>query len=93
MAFKASTQQQRSNLGHVSVDAATASDRALNSSECLGADQLVQLLKNYSRSLGLKTSITVGVIGYPNVSHCISDLSESTILTLTCSVSRWENHR
>lgn len=26
-----------------------------------------QLLKNYSRSRGLKTAITVGIVGYPNV--------------------------
>ncbi len=32
-----------------------------------GASQLLQLLKNYSRSLGLKTSLTVGIVGYPNV--------------------------
>ncbi|CEO99599.1 hypothetical protein PBRA_007332 [Plasmodiophora brassicae] len=31
-----------------------------------GADKLVQLLKNYSRSHGMKTALTVGLIGYPN---------------------------
>merc|ERR1719424_2460753 len=36
-------------------------------SEAFGGEQLLQLLKNYSRSAGLKTSITVGVVGYPNV--------------------------
>ena len=29
-------------------------------SECLGADDLLQLLKNYARNSGLKTAITVG---------------------------------
>lgn len=28
-----------------------------------GADKLVQLLKNYSRSHGMKTALTVGLIG------------------------------
>ena len=35
--------------------------------QAFGGEQLLQLLKNYSRSAGLKTSITVGVVGYPNV--------------------------
>lgn len=28
---------------------------------------MIQLLKNYCRSMGVKTGITVGIIGYPNV--------------------------
>ena len=32
-----------------------------------GADSLLQLLKNYSRSFNIKTAITVGIVGYPNV--------------------------
>jgi len=31
--------------------------------ECLGAETLLQLLKNYARSLKLKKNITVGIIG------------------------------
>jgi nuclear GTP-binding protein len=42
-------------------------EAVLVTSECLGADTLLQLLKNYSRSLGIKTAITVGVVGMPNV--------------------------
>ncbi|KAG2453369.1 hypothetical protein HYH02_001593 [Chlamydomonas schloesseri] len=37
------------------------------SATCLGADTLLQLLKNYTRNLGIKTAITVGVVGLPNV--------------------------
>eukprot|EP01102_Stenamoeba_stenopodia_P018133 TRINITY_DN6611_c0_g2_i1.p1 TRINITY_DN6611_c0_g2~~TRINITY_DN6611_c0_g2_i1.p1 ORF type:complete len:510 (-),score=190.29 TRINITY_DN6611_c0_g2_i1:40-1464(-) len=61
IAFKASTQSQRKNLGRVSgpVD--------INTSECLGADTLLRLLKNYAKNKGMKTTITVGIIGYPNV--------------------------
>ena len=32
-----------------------------------GGEDLLQLLKNYSRSLNMKTAITVGIVGYPNV--------------------------
>jgi tRNA U34 5-carboxymethylaminomethyl modifying GTPase MnmE/TrmE len=46
VAFKASTQQQRDNLGQSSVDVHVASDRTLSGSECVGADQLVQLLES-----------------------------------------------
>lgn len=53
----------------------------LTSSECLGADQLVKLLKNYCRNANIKTSITVGVIGYPNVgkSSVINSLKRSKV--------------
>jgi nuclear GTP-binding protein len=51
----------------------------MQSSECLGADLLIQLLKNYSRNLNLKTSLSVGIIGYPNVgkSSLINSLKRS----------------
>lgn len=35
--------------------------------DCLGADTLLSLLKNYSRNKNLKTAITVGIVGLPNV--------------------------
>jgi nuclear GTP-binding protein len=52
-----------------------------HSNECLGADTLIKLLKNYSRSLNIKTSITVGVIGLPNVgkSSVINSLKRSKV--------------
>lgn len=53
LAFKSSTQQQASKLGH-----GKRSHGATEVSECLGADNLIQLLKNYSRSINIKTSIT-----------------------------------
>ncbi|KAF9975465.1 Guanine nucleotide-binding protein-like 3 [Actinomortierella ambigua] len=81
IAFKASTQSQRTNLGQSNISTQLASDDMLNSSECLGADQLVKLLKNYSRNVNIKTSITVGVIGYPNVgkSSVINSLKRSKV--------------
>ncbi|KAF9428025.1 Guanine nucleotide-binding protein-like 3 [Podila epigama] len=81
IAFKASTQSQRTNLGQSNVGIDMASDDMLTSSECLGADQLVKLLKNYCRNANIKTAITVGVIGYPNVgkSSVINSLKRSKV--------------
>ncbi|KAF2077292.1 hypothetical protein CYY_001417 [Polysphondylium violaceum] len=67
LAFKCSTQNQKRNLGQSSVQPEAASKELLNATESLGAEQLLQLLKNYSRSLNIKTSVNVGIIGYPNV--------------------------
>jgi len=67
LAFKCSTQSQKRNLGQSSVQPEAASKELLNATESLGAEQLLQLLKNYSRSLNIKTSVNVGIIGYPNV--------------------------
>ncbi|KAK9726485.1 hypothetical protein RND81_05G218500 [Saponaria officinalis] len=66
VAFKCSTQEQRSNLSWKSSKAAKPSN-VLQISDCLGAETLIKLLKNYSRSYEIKKSITVGVIGLPNV--------------------------
>ena len=88
-AFKASTQEQKHNISHVSggagapgklakgslvpgaglmtASAAASFTAALSSNKCVGSEALLQLLKNYARSLDVKTSITVGIVGYPNV--------------------------
>ncbi|GMH30922.1 hypothetical protein Nepgr_032765 [Nepenthes gracilis] len=66
VAFKCSTQVQRANLGWKSSKAFKPS-HLLQTSDCLGAETLIKLLKNYSRSHEIKKSITVGVIGLPNV--------------------------
>lgn len=49
VAFKCSTQQQRSNLGWKSSKG-FKSNNTLQTSDCLGADMLIKLLKNYTRS-------------------------------------------
>lgn len=67
VAFKASTQNQLSNLGQSNVSTQLATDALLSGSKCLGADNLIKLLKNYCRNAKIKTSITVGVVGFPNV--------------------------
>ncbi|KAJ1846660.1 nuclear GTP-binding protein nug1, partial [Coemansia sp. RSA 2703] len=53
----------------------------LTTSECVGAESLIQLLKNYSRNQKIKTSITVGIIGFPNVgkSSLINSLKRSRV--------------
>jgi nuclear GTP-binding protein len=81
IAFKASTQTQRTNLGQSSVAAGLATDALLGGSESVGADSLVKLLKNYCRNLNIKTSITVGVVGFPNVgkSRVINSLKRAKV--------------
>lgn len=56
VAFKCSTQKQRSNLGWKASKRAKAekASNILQTSDCLGADTLLKLLKNYSRSHEVK---------------------------------------
>lgn len=42
-------------------------EQMLSSSKAVGADNLLQLIKNYSKKEGLKQAVTVGLVGYPNV--------------------------
>ena len=66
VAFKASTQQQREHLssrGGAAVNKATEAGEAPVGAGAAGADTLLQLIKNYSRSHDIKTAVTVGVIG------------------------------
>jgi nuclear GTP-binding protein len=67
IAFKSSTQQQNSKIGRVNKSVTKLSEAQLKVTQCIGADTLMKLLKNYTRNQNIKTSITVGVIGYPNV--------------------------
>jgi ribosome biogenesis GTPase A len=56
-------------------------DQTLNiqGSGCLGADTLLAMLKNYCRNADIKTAITVGIVGLPNVgkSSLINSLKRS----------------
>ncbi|CAD5211978.1 unnamed protein product [Bursaphelenchus okinawaensis] len=62
IAFKASTQEQQNKLGRL-----VTSNLHTDSSKCIGADLLMKLLKNYCRNKDIKTTIRVGIVGYPNV--------------------------
>lgn len=87
VAFKAATKKkgtikQIKMPQHITDASAAASASAdLETSECLGADTLMQLLKNYSRSNDVKSVISVGVVGLPNVgkSSVINSLKRSNV--------------
>ncbi|XP_077287521.1 nucleostemin 1 [Arctopsyche grandis] len=67
VAFKASTQDQQNRLGHKKMSKGKKDEKIMKGSACVGADLLMSLLGNYCRNKGIKTSITVGVVGLPNV--------------------------
>jgi nuclear GTP-binding protein len=67
IAFKSNTQHQRTHLGQSKISTALATDELLSSSECIGAQDVMALLKNYCRNQNVKTSITVGVVGFPSI--------------------------
>ncbi|KXS17794.1 P-loop containing nucleoside triphosphate hydrolase protein [Gonapodya prolifera JEL478] len=75
IAFKSSVQQQRNNLARTGKGAAPGSGSG-------SADTLLQLLKNYSRNSTIRSAITVGVIGFPNVgkSSIINSLKRARVV-------------
>ena len=66
IAFRASTQR---NPTQSTANVRTVDEAFVHgTSECLGGDALLQLLKNYCRTPdGHSRTIAVGVVGYPNV--------------------------
>jgi len=68
LTFKASHGGAR-RIIHAQTSAANAPDGLLQSTHAVvGADELMQLLKNYARVKGTKNKahVTVGIVGYPN---------------------------
>ncbi|XP_030758665.1 guanine nucleotide-binding protein-like 3 homolog [Sitophilus oryzae] len=84
VAFKASVQNQNRNLGQRKFN---KSDKGLQGSASVGAEMIMSLLSNYCRNKGIKTSITVGVVGLPNVgkSSVINSLKRSRVCNVGAS--------
>lgn len=57
----------------------------LSSNKAVGAENLLSLIKNYSKSEGVNQSVTVGVVGYPNVGK--SSIINSLKRSKACGVS------
>jgi len=100
IAFKSSTQTQASNLKQHTGE--PVGGKASGAAACYGAPNMLSLLGNYCRSLDIKTSIRVGVIGYPNVgkSSLINSLKRSRVcgvgntpgFTKTCQEISLDKH-
>lgn len=87
--FKAGTQSQNTNLSggaalhkKTMMNNAEMVDKMTNLSTAVGTENLMNILKNYSRVDGdkqAKSLITVGVVGFPNVgkSSLINSLKRS----------------
>ena len=71
--FKANTQDQQTHLSSNNIFTNSLNNKEelieelLKSSKALGSDNVIQLIKNYSRNDNIKHAVTVGLIGYPNV--------------------------
>jgi len=89
--FKANTQDQQTHLSSNNLFSNSLNnkedliDDLLKSSKALGADNVLQLIKNYSRDQDIKHAVTVGLIGYPNVgkSSVINSLKRSKAVSVS----------
>jgi nuclear GTP-binding protein len=83
--FKCNTQTQKGNLGRASGKVTSQGAGGLQTNSAVGADELLQLLKNYSRMGDSKTIVAVGIVGFPNVGK--SSLINSLMRTRAVGVS------
>lgn len=94
--FKANTQEQTQKLSNIKLNAHSLKEnpevfkKVVGTSKTVGGNDLMQIIKNYSRQGDVKTSITVGVIGFPNVGK--SSVINSLKKTKVASVSNVPGH-
>lgn len=89
--FKANTQNQGGNLSQSTLFDKNLHERkeyvekVLQGNKAVGGEELMNLLKNYSREDKVKTKITVGVMGYPNVgkSSLINSLKRGKVAAVS----------
>ena len=86
--FKANTQNQGSNLSQSTLFNKNIQqhkeyvDTILQGNKAVGSEEIINVLKNYARNQNIKTKLTVGVIGYPNVgkSSIINSLKRGKVV-------------
>lgn len=94
--FKSNTQHQKDNLSRDSGKVGKSDESTLaESSHAIGAEEIIQLLKNYARngngaSGSSHTIISVGVVGFPNVGK--SSFINSLLRRRVVSVSSTPGH-
>lgn len=83
--FKCNTQAQKGNLGRAGGKVVNQHEGGLQTSQAVGAEELIGLLKNYCRIGDTKSIISVGIVGFPNVGK--SSLINSMMRTRAVGVS------
>ena len=97
--FKANTQSNTKDYGQVKMFNNSIKDKKelcnaiLNSSKSVGPDKLLELIKNYSKSEGMKLSVSVGVIGFPNVgkSSVINSMKKKRAVGVSATAGHTKN--